>query len=588
MNSVPNLLPLSPSRLPSEIPSAAAARLNLRMAGAVDREEIFRLRHAIYAGELGQHQENQAGRLTDALDAHNTYLVAGAGSRIAGFVSITPPTAPSFSLDKYFARTDLPFAIDGQTYEVRLLTVARPHRGSELAALLMYAALRWVEAQGGDQLVGIGRSEVMELYERSGMQPAGRTIRSGRVTYELMQARVADLRRRCERFSGLLARLEERIDWRLPFSFRRPAACFHGGAFFEAVGPRFDDLGRRHTIINADVLDAWFPPAPGVIKALSDDLSWLLRTSPPTDCAGLVEAIAGARGVAPLNLRPGAGSSDLIFRALRHWLSPASHALVLDPTYGEYAHVLERVIGCTVDRFALRPEEHFAVDLDRLAAALQDGYDLVVLVNPNSPTGQSVPRGKLEAVLRAAPPQTRIWLDETYVEYAEPGQSLEAFAARSENVVVCKSMSKVYALSGARVAYLCAGAHQLESLRAITPPWVVGLPAQVAAVRALADPDYYAGRYRETHALRRQLADGLRGLGLEVFPGVASFLLCRLPASGPDAKNLVHACRERGLFLRDAGLMGTQLGGRFIRIAVKDAATNHRMVGVLGEMLGST
>ena len=119
-----------------------------------------------------------------------------------------------------------------------------------------------------------------------------------------------------------------------------------------------------------------------------------------------------------------------------------------------------------------------------------DGYDLVVLVNPNSPTGQHIPRAKLANALRRAPAHTRVWVDETYVEYAGPGQSLEHFAAASENVLVCKSMSKVYGLSGARVAYLCAGPHQLEALRAITPPWVVSLPAQVAAVRALQNPDY--------------------------------------------------------------------------------------------------
>src|SRR3989442_1135372 len=121
-------------------------------------------------------------------------------------------------------------------------------------------------------------------------------------------------------------------------------------------------------------------------------------------------------------------------------------------------------------------------------------------------------------------------------------------------------MSKVYALSGARAAYLCAGAHQLEALRAITPPWVVSLPAQVAAVYALQDPTYYAARYAETGALREQLAGGLRSLGLEVIAGVANFLLCHLPPDGPDAATVVRRCRARHLFLRDAAAMGSQLG----------------------------
>src|SRR5882762_1772595 len=92
----------------------------LGLADAEDREEIFRLRHEIYARELGQHAVNQAGALRDALDTVNIYLTARCGPEIAGFVSITPPRAPSFSVDKYFARAGLPFAFDDRLYEVRL------------------------------------------------------------------------------------------------------------------------------------------------------------------------------------------------------------------------------------------------------------------------------------------------------------------------------------------------------------------------------------------------------------------------------------------------------------------------------------
>jgi histidinol-phosphate/aromatic aminotransferase/cobyric acid decarboxylase-like protein len=277
----------------------------------------------------------------------------------------------------------------------------------------------------------------------------------------------------------------------------------------------------------------------------------------------------------------------LIFRALRQWLNPDSHVLILDPTYGEYAHVLERVIGCTTDRLALAREEDYQVDLSRLERAFQDEYDLVVLVNPNSPTGQHVSRAALEEALRRAPLRTRVWIDETYVEYAGPGQSLEQFATRTENVIVCKSMSKVYALSGARVAYLCSAPHHLEALRAITPPWVVSLPAQVAAVRALQEPEYYQARYAETGQLREEFAEQLRSLGWKTLPGIANFLLCHMSIEGPDAAKVVEQCKPYGLFLRDAGTMGQRLGTHAIRVAVKDASTNQRMVEILKDALAS-
>jgi histidinol-phosphate/aromatic aminotransferase/cobyric acid decarboxylase-like protein len=263
---------------------------------------------------------------------------------------------------------------------------------------------------------------------------------------------------------------------------------------------------------------------------------------------------------------------------MMHWLIPASHVLILEPTYGEYEHVLERVIGCTVDRFPLPRAQDYDVDPGRLSAAMGDGYDLVVIVNPNSPTGRMIPRDQLVSILNAAPSRTRIWIDETYIEYAGAGASVEKIAVDSPNIIVCKSMSKVYALSGARVAYLCASAVQLETLRAITPPWVVGLPSQVAAVNALKDPTYYADRYAQTRDLRAYLGKALKGLGLNVVEGVANFLLCHLPGSAPDAAAVVKRCRERNVFIRDAALMGGNLGSRVVRIAVKDSVMNARIV----------
>src|SRR5262249_45241081 len=175
----------------------------------------------------------------------------------------------------------------------------------------------------------------------------------------------------------------------------------------------------------------------------------------PAGGVGLFRTMARARAAAPACLTPGEGSSSLIFLAFRHWLRPSSRALILDPTYGEYAHVLEQVVGCRVDRLALSRADGYRLDPARLGAALPCGHGPVVLVNPNSPTGRHVPRSILAEILRRAPAATRVWIDETYVDYAGPHESLERDAAAIANLVVCKSMSKVYALSGVRVAYLC-------------------------------------------------------------------------------------------------------------------------------------
>jgi histidinol-phosphate/aromatic aminotransferase/cobyric acid decarboxylase-like protein len=122
----------------------------------------------------------------------------------------------------------------------------------------------------------------------------------------------------------------------------------------------------------------------------------------------------------------------------------------------------------------------------------------------------------------------------------------------------------------------------IADLRSITPPWTVSLPAQVAAVAALGEPDYYAGRYRQTHVLREALATDLRSLpGIELIPSIANFLLCHLPETGPDAAAVCAACRRAGVFLRDGSSISARLGRHALRIAVKSAEENAAIVAAL-------
>jgi histidinol-phosphate/aromatic aminotransferase/cobyric acid decarboxylase-like protein len=191
-------------------------------------------------------------------------------------------------------------------------------------------------------------------------------------------------------------------------------------------------------------------------------------------------------------------------------------------------------------------------------------------------------------LLGSMPTATRVWVDEAYVDYCGPGASLESYAAASTNTIVCKSMSKVYALSGARAAYLCAPPAIAASLRAVTPPWVVRLPAQVAGIHALAAADYYAARYAETHVLRAELATALRAVDAieDVTDGVANFLLCHLAPEAPCAQVLCARCRDQGLYLRELRSMSARDFPQTFRIAVKDRETNARMVAIIRAALG--
>jgi histidinol-phosphate/aromatic aminotransferase/cobyric acid decarboxylase-like protein len=563
-----------------------AEKVRITLATPDDRSAIYHLRHAVYATELGQHRVQASAMLSDALDENNIYIIATVADELAGFISITPPELGRYSIEKYLDRGELPVRLDDRTYEVRILTVSPSYRYSRVAWYLMYAAFRWIDEHNGEQIIAMGRTEVLSIYESFGAQLLGRQIVSGAVTFELMKTSVSHLRLLAVERRLMVKRFGNHVDWNLEFPYLKAPGCFHGGAFFEDVGPGFDTLDRCRVIVNADVLDAWFPPSPRVLSTLQEHLPWLIRTSPPTQCEGLCEAVATHRDVLPGNILPGAGSSDLIYRAFRHWLRPESRVLILDPTYGEYQHVLENVIGCRIERLTLSRDDGYKVNVGELAQRIEEGYDLVVLVNPNNPTGRHVRRAELESVFRKVPPETRVWIDEAYIDYVGAAESLERFAAASENIVVCKSMSKVYALSGMRVAYLCACPHQLSDLASLTPPWVVGLPAQVAAVRALEDTEYYEEQYRKTHLLRAEAHEALLSIGIrEVVPGEANFLMFHLEEFQPAAPQLISLARKEGIFLRNVASMGSKLESRALRIAIKDSASNNRVVEAVRQAL---
>jgi len=558
----------------------------LAIASNQDRQKIYTLRHSIYAEELHQHSTNSNQQLSDTLDSENNYIVAKQENEIIGFISITSPNSKKYSVEKYFSRSEIPFAFDEYLYEIRLLTVLNKNRSSYVALSLMFAAFRWVQSHGGKYVVAICRADLLNMYRKAGLKPLGLSTVSGQVSYELAVASTEDFEQVVANNRSVYEAIQQKIDWQLPYLFFAPAACYHGGSFFKAIGEGLQTLDKATQIINADVLDAWFPPSPKVVTAIQENLKFLLQTSPPTHAEGLVKVIASSRGIHEQQILPGAGSSDLIFLSSPCFLNQNSKVLLLDPCYGEYIHVLEKVIHCKISRFNLYREKGFEVNSIDLLQEIKKGYDMVILVNPNSPTGVHLSKHEMEDLLLQVPLSTKVWIDETYVEYVGSNESLEQFAVTTENVIICKSMSKVYALSGVRSAYLCCSPHLIEILKQYSPPWAISLPAQAAAIAAFSDEKYYQQQYATTHWLREKLKQDLEELGItEIINGVANFLLFFLPANAPSVKDFIEGCRQKNLYLRDVSNMGKNIGEQAVRIAVKDAETNERMVKLIKETL---
>lgn len=360
-----------------------------------------------------------------------------------------------------------------------------------------------------------------------------------------------------------------------------PQHAFHGGASFDAIGSDFADLARRHSIVDADVLDAWYDPAPGVLETLRENLPWLVKTSPPTHGDGLRAAIAQRHGLSTQNVILGGGTSALMYLTFPRIVRPGDTVAILDPMYGEYRHLFEHVLGARVVGCELAEGRGFRPDPAAIAAKVREsGASLLVLVNPNSPTGVVLDSAELRQLLAGLPATTRVWIDETYIDFVPFVPTAEPFVASDARLIIAKSMSKFFALSGLRVGYLCADAKLIAELEPWNPPWSAGLLAQCAAVRALQEYEWYRERAAETQDVRDEVATAIDAIpGLRTFPSVTNFLLFateRVPAA-----ELVQRCRDQGVFVRDCGSLSPRFGARFVRTAIKTREQNQRIVSAL-------
>ncbi|MEB3221183.1 MAG: histidinol-phosphate transaminase [Candidatus Sericytochromatia bacterium] len=371
--------------------------------------------------------------------------------------------------------------------------------------------------------------------------------------------------------------------WPAPGGTPSAEHCSHGGRLFERVGSTLDHPEARETCVPADVLDAWYPPAPAVVRAVEDNLAWLLHTSPPCRADGLRERLAAHLGLPSRHLMVGAGSSDLIFR-LMPMLFKGRRVGIVSPAYGEYAHVLTANGNAEVVRIHAG-NDHFTHTASHLLSEVErHRLDGLCLINPCNPTGQVLAPEQMDALVTRLPASCTLVVDETYIGYVGRESSLAARACQLPNLVVIESLSKIFAFSGIR-AGVAVGTEALASaLERELATYHIGTITTLAVARALDEGAYYQARLQETRSLRSDLRQALDASGLftAVLPSAINAVLVDCgPARGAEALRVSLA--DQGVYVRnieDQGLTEAQRD-RFLRIAVLDAARNARTVAAL-------
>jgi threonine-phosphate decarboxylase len=325
------------------------------------------------------------------------------------------------------------------------------------------------------------------------------------------------------------------------------------------------------------------PPA-ALVAALREaaaDLAALQEYPEPT-YRELRERIARELHVEPDSIVVGNGAAALLEAALA--LERPRRCVLPVPAFSEYARALA-ALGIATDRVLLRADEEFALDPARfLTAAGERAADVALLTNPHNPSGTLTARTQLlELVDQLSAQGSRTVVDEAFIDYA-PGESLAADAAKSDDLICVRSLTKFFAVPALRVGYAVCSPSRAVALRARLPSWPVTTIAARAVAAALDDPDF-ALRSRAHNVVERAwLTDRLRDIGCLVPKSAANFVLAGLPSSAQSQVVTERLAREYGVLVRDCASYA-ELEGAWIRIAVRTRRESKRVTQGLGLIL---
>lgn len=352
----------------------------------------------------------------------------------------------------------------------------------------------------------------------------------------------------------------------------------HGGNIVEVarqVGCRPSEISDMSSNVNP------LGPPPGLLAHLAQHLEAILAL-PEVDSRQMVEAFARRHDLPADAVLAGNGTTQLIY-ALPRALD-TRRALILGPTYADYADAC-RMQGVAPAFSLARETDGFRPDLERLDQAAA-AADTVFVCNPNNPSGALIPSADLERCCRRHPGVTFI-IDESYLPFASPPAARSLMGCGLPNVVVLNSMSKIFRIPGLRIGFAVSSPATIDRLRQFALPWSVNSLAQAAVGYLMAHPaetEAFVNATRQfLDAEKAAFGEALKAAAhLEPFPSATSFILIRLDC-GLKAAAVWRRLAARRILIRDCSNF-EGLSERFIRISLKDQATNRALCRHLREL----
>ncbi len=298
-----------------------------------------------------------------------------------------------------------------------------------------------------------------------------------------------------------------------------------------------------------------FPPMPEVAQVVAAGTSALNRY-PDAPARGLRRALAERHGVGPDEVVVGNGSCELILLAGQALLDPGATVVHATPSFSLYPHL---AAAAGAEAVAVPLADDLGHDLDAMAAAVDERTRLVIVCNPNNPTGVHRSADAIEAFLDGLPEDLAVIVDEAYFDFVDrpdAGRTM-SMARERPNLLVLRTFSKAHGLCGLRVGYGVGGATWVDAIDRVRQPFNSNALAQAAALESLRHPHELERRVRAVVAERVRVERELAATRWAFTPSQANFILVR-PDIDPDAGSPgIHEQLLRlGVIVRDGAVLG--------------------------------
>lgn len=296
----------------------------------------------------------------------------------------------------------------------------------------------------------------------------------------------------------------------------------------------------------------------------------------------LRHALANYVGFNPERIVPGAGLDDVFATLATLFIEHGDEVIIADPTFGVYRSLFS-LRGAEIINVPLGPAPDFALNVDGIIDAVTNKTKLVILCNPNNPTGHLIPRDAIEKIVDNVP--CPVTIDEAYAEFSG-AHHLDLVDSR-ENVIVLRTLSKFVGLAGFRVGYGIFPEALIPYLARVTPAFcnISALSSEIA-IASLNDLDVLEMQRDQVIAERTRVIAALDAMPHVVpYPSSTNFILFRLPV--PDSTVVLDALAKRDVFVRRYGASGWGLED-CLRVSIGLPEENDIFLGELAGVLDKT